>query len=698
MASPRNISKSPRPSDDSEQALSSSVARAQASGSLTVGTPPLPQIPRREISNSFQARTVAERSSAKGEEPASSGSSLSGLGNKAALPAQPTSSNLTASLTLDKDHNHSKDPIDRTGTPDLDGTLTPQPDESAFSAVAGVPDEEKAKVLRRHLVSAEERTSNAPTPSAKLSPAASPGPSSRNEDPGESAITRRSDGDDDPFPIPYDAPGGDVTHEVYKWQQDHQRTRRSSRAQSFSHADRSAIIDPQLAQMKEPGGFRRNFVVARAQERGVEEPPMIRNFVDFLFLYGHFAGEDLDEDEDIDDEDDHAIAEEGRGVSRVAGSSRDATERTPLLRSRSSTRRPTRPGQGTASLTQAVLMASSAPAFCSWARPSTMEVLPDGWTLTPDIGGALYGKYMRDTILFSITVSQIGFVAAYTIFIAENLQALLLSVSDCKWNVPIGTLIFGQLLLFLPLAMIRNLAKLSGTALVADAFILVGRCCRRYAVQSRQLPAADRHFGLCVRGHRTEPQKFPRALSAVMFVVAVLFAGFGVLGYAAYGSDVQTVVLTNLPQDQKFVQVSQFLYSIAILLSIPLQLFPAVRIMETGLFSRSGKHNPRVKWQKNIFRAGTVLFCSMLSWAGSSELDKFVSLIGSFACIPLCFIYPPMLHLKACARTRTEKALDYLLIAFGVIVGLYTTVQTIRSLFDSSSSELPRSGKCDNPH
>jgi hypothetical protein len=27
----------------------------------------------------------------------------------------------------------------------------------------------------------------------------------------------------------------------------------------------------------------------------------------------------------------------------------------------------------------------------------------------------------------------------------------------------------------LPLAMIRNLAKLSGTALVADAFILIGR-------------------------------------------------------------------------------------------------------------------------------------------------------------------------------------------------------------------------------
>ena len=35
-------------------------------------------------------------------------------------------------------------------------------------------------------------------------------------------------------------------------------------------------------------------------------------------------------------------------------------------------------------------------------------------------------------------------------------------------------MIFGEVAIFLPLAMIRNLAKLSGTALVADAFILIG--------------------------------------------------------------------------------------------------------------------------------------------------------------------------------------------------------------------------------
>lgn len=56
-----------------------------------------------------------------------------------------------------------------------------------------------------------------------------------------------------------------------------------------------------------------------------------------------------------------------------------------------------------------------------------------------------------------------------------------------------------------------------------------------------------------------EPEKFPRALSGVMVIVATLFTGFGILGYSAYGSEIQTVVLVNLPQEEKFVQASQFL-------------------------------------------------------------------------------------------------------------------------------------------
>ena len=91
-----------------------------------------------------------------------------------------------------------------------------------------------------------------------------------------------------------------------------------------------------------------------------------------------------------------------------------------------------------------------------------------------DIGGELYGPWMRYAILTSITVSQLGFVSAYTIFVSENLQSFVLAITNCAKLLGIQYFILLQMIIFLPLALIRNLAKLSTTALIADAFILAG--------------------------------------------------------------------------------------------------------------------------------------------------------------------------------------------------------------------------------
>ncbi len=66
--------------------------------------------------------------------------------------------------------------------------------------------------------------------------------------------------------------------------------------------------------------------------------------------------------------------------------------------------------------------------------------------------------------------------------------------------------------------------------------------------------------------------------------------------------------------------------------------------------------------------------------------------------IPLCFIYPPMLHLRARAQTRRQRVLDYMLITFGVIAAVYTTIQTARVLLrPSPAGGSPKFGKCDSP-
>ena len=81
---------------------------------------------------------------------------------------------------------------------------------------------------------------------------------------------------------------------------------------------------------------------------------------------------------------------------------------------------------------------------------------------------------MRFAILSSIAVSQVGFVAAYIIFVSENLQAFVMAITNCAKLLGIQYFILLQMVIFLPLALVRNLAKLSTTALVADVFILAG--------------------------------------------------------------------------------------------------------------------------------------------------------------------------------------------------------------------------------
>ena len=137
-----------------------------------------------------------------------------------------------------------------------------------------------------------------------------------------------------------------------------------------------------------------------------------------------------------------------------------------------------------------------------------------------------------------------------------------------------------------------------------------------------------------------DPRKFPAVLGFVMIIITVVFVSMGALSYAAFGSHTKTVIILNMPQDNKFVNGVQFIYSLAILLSTPLQIYPAIEITSQQLFSRTGKYNPWIKWKKNFFRFFMVALCALIAWAGAGDLDKFVSLVGSFACIPLVYIYP----------------------------------------------------------
>ncbi|KAL1740128.1 transmembrane amino acid transporter protein-domain-containing protein [Schizophyllum fasciatum] len=597
------------------------------------------------------------------------------------------------------------------------GTSTPS---GQVPELEDLPDEEKAKVLRRHLVSREERLRNgdSDTPSGSATPTLKKQSHSSLRSTGQDTTSDRQREESDAFPISYETPGADITHSIYKWH--HKAARPRERAISFTGPSTSNTVDPSFDHIHEPGGFRRNFLKLKATEQGVDHPTFVNNFIDFLFIFGHFAGEDLEEEEEVKEEDgdvEQQFTVPVDGYTPSAGL--DADENTPLLLKAFI-------GTGILFLGRGFYnggLLFSAGLFVAIAMVSLYTFLLLVHTKYEvsgsfgDIGGKLYGNWMRYLILTSIVISQLGFVSAYIIFVAQNLQAFVMGVTKCATHLPMAATIGIQVLIFLPLVLIRDLAKLSTTALVADAFILFGLLyifgteisivaergvaqVQAFNYNSFSLFVGTAVFSfegiglvIPITDAMKEPRKFPKAITGVMFFLTVLFGGAGALGYLTFGSEIQTNVLVNFDTSSKIVQTVQFLYAMAILLSVPLQIFPATRILENGLFVRSGKQDLYVKWQKNVLRFFVVFFCALISWLGANDLDKFVAFIGCFACVPLCYVYPAMLHYKAAAHTRRQKIADIAMMVFGIFACVFTTAQTLKLIF-SPEPESPPVYKC----
>ncbi|KAJ9668796.1 hypothetical protein H2201_001042 [Coniosporium apollinis] len=566
--------------------------------------------------------------------------------------------------------------------------------------------------------------------------------------------------------------GGDITRQIYRWTERQEAEARGEgmtrRSKSF-HLTRPQPEDRALdiGTIKQPGGFRRNYLRRSAPSPspgpsrhggyGTVQParqapqPFTSNFIEFLSLYGHFAGEELEEDDENLGPDEYfssdAYEEATTADEESEEEGREYGEGSALLTPKARRRRRKERGAGKGSPTGAALLLLKSfvgtgvlflpRAFLNGGMLFSNVVLLGVAVLSyycfvllvstrlkvehsfGDMGLVLYGRLMRNLINFSLVISQIGFASAYIVFTSENLQAFILAVSKCRTFIDIKYMILMQMVIFLPLSLYRNINNIQKLALTADVFIILGLV---YLYYYDIHTIVDQHgiadianfnskdwtlfigtaiftfegIGLIIpiQTGMKDPKKFPNVLAGVMVVITVVFISMGALSYAAFGSKTKTVVILNMAQDNKFVNGVQFIYSLAILLSTPLQIYPAIEITSQQLFSRTGKYNPYIKWKKNVFRFFMVVFCASIAWAGAGDLDKFVALVGSFACVPLVYIYPPLLHYKAVAQTRWQRFSDILLCMFGFVLMAYTSALTISSWVHGSTTKMP--GYCDN--
>ncbi|KAK7754431.1 hypothetical protein SLS62_003726, partial [Diatrype stigma] len=660
---------------------------------------------------------------------------------------------------------------------------TPLPDQQAEAS-------RDAQVIAEHLpegYSAEfDGSTNAAIAAAAAiaGPSSSPSPSARpahsiNSADDDSAANSGSEGPTSSLKLQ----GGDMHREIFKTAN---RIKYHKRAATFHHPppphasaqgkaaagagagapyDYGLTMNDQLA----PGGFRRAFLIRQRQRQRDRvwgaRLPVTRNFVEFLDLYGSFAGEDLaDSDEEAvqsSDEEEGRAGAGGRrgGKGRASDNARAAASRggrddddddreggpsgeetRPLLglRRRSTTQASRNATASTTKTFFTLLKAFIGTGIMFLPRAfrnggilfSSMTLLTvSAVTMLAfhlllackarygggygEIGQAIAGDRMRGLILGSITLSQLGFVCAGIVFVAENVTSFLIAVfrrGEEGAESPLSTmaLVLLQVLALIPLSFVRNIAKLGPAALVADICILLG-VGYIYYYDVAHLASDGMHptvvlfnpdsytltvgaaiftfegIGLIlpIESSMAKPERFEHLLGAVMLIITVLFTSVGALCYATFGEDTYIEIINNYPQTSRFVNAVQFLYSVAVLVGNPVQLFPALRIMEGKLFGAhaSGKKSRRTKWVKNAFRAAVVAACGAVAVLGAGNLDRFVALIGSCACVPLVYIYPAYLHYRGVAASWPARAADLVFVALGVVCMVYTTAVTLANSF-----------------
>ncbi|KAL0142593.1 transmembrane amino acid transporter protein-domain-containing protein [Mucor lusitanicus] len=338
-----------------------------------------------------------------------------------------------------------------------------------------------------------------------------------------------------------------------------------------------------------------------------------------------------------------------------------------------------------------------------------------------DVAKALYGNWLRYLIQFFLCLSQMGFVASYLIFISENIGLAADTLSNCASALEPKYYIWIVLVAIIPITWVRKIAKLSYLAIIADTFILFGLICVVYYTSSeikhnggagpgiKLINPSD--FALMigtavfsfegigmvvpiVEGMK-EPQKFSRVLNLGMIICTVIFIFIGTIGYVAYGENTQASVVANMPREPLSVTV-QILYSVAMILTSPFMLYPPLTIIERGIFGthKSGRVSLRYKWLKNLTRSIIPIVCAAVSFGvGSGGLDKFVALVGSIACMPLCFIFPGMFHYKV-AKSKKAKFFDIILVIWGWGIMIYTMYVNINSWVHPSSGTAATAKQC----
>ena len=340
----------------------------------------------------------------------------------------------------------------------------------------------------------------------------------------------------------------------------------------------------------------------------------------------------------------------------------------------------------------------------------------------PELARRAFGPF---SVLVDIGIAslQFGVCLTYLIFVPHNLyecaQALL------GVEIQKEYFLLAMLLVEIPLSWIRDIRKLTRTNVIATGliayglfFVLVLAFCqgmefvdeyysnsnipqtRVFVENLKVLPAFTDSWFLFVgtsffmmEGSITllvplqesiireeDRSKFATMNETVTIGIVIFYVGFSIICCAAFGDDIQTALTASL--NGTLATTIQGAYSIAVILTFPLQAFPAMEVVKDNLLGHVAPALDATAnhLQRNVL--STVVICGLgvAAVIAIDYLGNVVSILGSLFGIPLALVVPPLMHNTLVHdSSKTTRWMNYGVVVIGVLAMAAASFATIVS-------------------
>lgn len=323
-----------------------------------------------------------------------------------------------------------------------------------------------------------------------------------------------------------------------------------------------------------------------------------------------------------------------------------------------------------------------------------------------DLGFAVCGSAGRWAVDAMIVLSQAGFCVSYLIFVANTLSYIInYSASNPNPKIlgiaPKVVYIWGCFPFQLGLNSIPTLTHLAPLSIFADV-VDIGAMgvvmVEDVLTFIRNRPVLEAFGGfntlfyglgvsvyafegigmvLPIESEMKEKSKFGKVLGLSMAFISLMFGGFGVLGYFAFGEETKDIVTNNLGQGLLSTLV-QLGLCINLFISLPLMMNPVYEVVERRLCD--ARYSLWVRW-------GMVLIVTLVALLVPNFAD-FLSLVGSSVCIILGFVLPALFHLMVYKDELRWHglALDGIIIVFGVAFAASGTLSSLMEVFGGAQA------------